>query len=181
MEESARPSRDYRDLTPRGFEELTPEKYIEERVSGYRRWYDGKAVVAKRKYFWMRSVTVVSGVLLPVLINFKSPSVPYADYVVTAVSLVIALSVSLEGVFHFREQWKNYRSTEQYLGSEYFLFVSGEGVYRQMKDRDAYVTFVERIESAIASENASTLNILTTVSEDQKSAKGSTGDASKSA
>lgn len=37
-----------------------------------------------------------------------------------------------------------------------------------MEEKEAFLSFVERVENAIASENASTLNVMTTVSK-QKS------------
>ena len=78
---------------------------------------------------------------------------------------MVVVLVSLESVFHFREQWKNYRSTEQLLSKEYFNFTTGEGPYREKEKREAFLDFVDRVENAIASENASTLNVMTTVSE----------------
>ena len=116
----------------------------------------------------MRAVTVVGAAIVPVLINLKFPGV---DITSTIISLIVVVFVSLETVFHFREQWKNYRSTEQLLAKEYFNFVTAEGPYREKEEREAFLNFVDRVENAIASENASTLNVMTTLSESK--AKGS--------
>ena len=59
----------------------------------------------------------------------------------------------------------NYRSTEQYLRREYFQFTSREGVYANEDESSAFRVFVERVEAKIETENASTLQVLTTVSE----------------
>jgi hypothetical protein len=75
------------------------------------------------------------------------------------------ITVSLESVFHYREQWKNYRSTEQLLGHEQFVFLAGVGVYKDATPERAFQLFVERIEDAISSENAATLNVMTIGSE----------------
>ena len=148
----------------RPYSSMTPEEYIDERLNQFREWYDKKAVLAKRNYQWMRAITVVGGGIVPVLINL-----PFDDsitrYLTTMVSLVVVILISLESVFHFREQWKNYRSTEQLLAKEYFNFVTGEGPYRNLSEKDAFLDFVDRVENAIASENASTLNVMTTLSE----------------
>jgi hypothetical protein len=178
MSDTAKP-RDYRDVLPRDFRNLTPKEYIDERLNSYKKWYDSKAVAAKKNYLMTRTVTVVAGVILPVVVNIKPIPTPYTEYAATLISLLVALLVSLETVFHYREQWKNYRSTEQFLGREYFLFVSGEGVYKQLNEAQAFVTFVERIESAIAAENASTLEVLTTVSESQKEKPSTERSANK--
>src|SRR5581483_5860891 len=74
---------------------------------------------------------------------------------------LVVMIVSLEGVLHYREQWKNYRSTEQYLGHEIVYFQNRAGAYRGIDDGEAFLLLVDRVESAIAAENASTLNTMT--------------------
>jgi hypothetical protein len=110
----------------------------------------------------MRTLTVIGGAMVPVLINIKFP---YVDIATTLLSLLVVILVSLESVFHFREQWKNYRSTEQSLAKEYFNFSTGEGPYRNQDEKESFLNFVDRVENAIAAENASTLNVMTTVSD----------------
>lgn len=150
---------------------MTPEDYIDERLNQFREWYDKKAVAAKRNYQWMRAITVVGGSIVPVVVNLPLPPEP-TRYLTTAISLIVVVLISLESVFHFREQWKNYRATEQLLEREYFNFVSGEGAYRNIDAREAFVAFVDRVENAIASENASTLNVMTTVTEQKTANNG---------
>lgn len=146
----------------RAYGSLSQEEYIDERLNEFREWYDKKATRAKKLYQWMRSTTVIGGATVPVLINLPIKNV---DIITTLISLLVVIFISLESVFHFREQWKNYRATEQLLAKEYFNFVAAEGPYRDMEEKEAFLSFVERVENAIASENASTLNVMTTVSE----------------
>jgi len=148
---------------------FTPQKYISERVEQYQKWYDGKAVKMKSRYLRMRAFSVVGGGLVPVLINVPSQytlwGAPVIQVFVTFISLLVVVGVSLESVFHYREQWKNYRSTEQLLGHEKFLYQSRVGRYRGLSEEDAFRLFVERIEESIAIENAATLNVMTMASE----------------
>lgn len=139
----------------RPYSSMTPEEYIDERLNQFREWYDKKAVIAKRNYQWMRAVTVIGSAVVPVLVNLPLDE-NAIRYLTTAVSLVVVILISLESVFHFREQW---------LAKEYFNFVTGEGPYRNQDEKEAFLNFVDRIENAIASENASTLNVMTTLSE----------------
>ncbi|EHQ26376.1 DUF4231 domain-containing protein [Mucilaginibacter paludis] len=150
-------------LPERGFSSMTPEQYIKERITQFRHWYDVKASKAKRRFMVMRSITVVGGAIVPVLINLSDS--PIIKYLNSFISLLVVILVSLESVYHYREQWKNYRSTEQLLAKEYYNFVTGEGAYRNLQPQEAFITMVERIENAIESENASTLNVMTTLSE----------------
>ncbi len=158
----------------RPFASMIPEEYIDERLNQFREWYDKKAIAAKRNYQWMRAITVIGGAIVPVLINID-PS--WTRITTTVISLIVVILVSLESVFHFREQWKNYRSTEQLLAKEYFNFVSGEGPYKNQKEGEAFLLFVDRVEGVIAAENASTLDVMTTVSE-QKTQKTLDGNKS---
>jgi len=149
---------------------LTPDQYIETRVKQYQGWYDHKAVTMKNRYLRMRAFTVIAGGVVPVLVNVESSinnlvHYPITKALITIVSLLVVVTVSLESVFHYREQWKNYRSTEQLLGHEQFEFLAKVGPYRDVPPERAFQLFVERIEDAISSENAATLNVMTIGSE----------------
>jgi hypothetical protein len=152
----------YPRLPPRPFSSLPPEDYIAERVNESIAWYDKQATKHKKLYLRMQAVTVIGGALVPVLVNIDFP---YIDYVTTAISLLVVLLVSLESVYHFREQWTNYRSTEQNLRNEYFLFTTNAGSYTNLKNEQAFNLMVSRVEEMIGMENASTLKVMTTVSE----------------
>lgn len=148
-----------------------PTDYIEQRVKQYQAWYDKKAVTAKASYLRMRTAIVLGGVVIPVIIN---SALPGKDIVASIISLMVAACVALESIYHCREQWKNYRSTEQFLGREQVLFLTGEGGYKEFKShKAAYIYFVERCEGAIEAENASTLNVMTLAQQDAQPTKES--------
>lgn len=151
----------------RSYSTLTAEEYIDERFNPMRAWYDKKATSTKNLYLRMRATSVVGGAIVPVLINVHSNKIGdlIIDILTSAISLIVVVFVSLESVFHYRERWNNYRSTEQLLSNEYFKFVSGEGPYSNLKDREALLKFINRVEGIIQRENASTLNTMTTVTE----------------
>ncbi|MER7955255.1 MULTISPECIES: DUF4231 domain-containing protein [unclassified Streptomyces] len=138
--------------------EMTPQRYIEDRLAQYQEWYDRKATKMKAMHLRMRTVSVVGGALVPVLVNLD---LGFAKMTATVLSLVVVASVSLESVFRYREQWKNYRSTEQLLGHERVYFAARVGPYQHLSDRDCFTTLVARVEKAIASENSATLNVMT--------------------
>ena len=159
-------------------QQLVLDEYLENRVKQYKAWYDRKAVVAKSRYLWMRAFTVVAGGCVPVLINlditWQIAGYPVLKAFVTLTSLLVVVAVSLESVFHYREQWKNYRSTEQVLGHEEMRYRARIGQYANLDDEEAFRLFVERVEDAISAENTATLNVMTLASEtvDDKHRKG---------
>ncbi|MBV9967428.1 MAG: DUF4231 domain-containing protein, partial [Alphaproteobacteria bacterium] len=113
---------------------MNADEFISERVVTYQQWYDRKAVIAKSRFLWMRGFSVVGGAIVPVLVNLpiKQEVVSGLSAVtiaVTIISLLVVICVSLESVLHYREQWKNYRSTEQLLGHEMIAFRAETGPY----------------------------------------------------
>jgi hypothetical protein len=143
------------------FKGMQAEDYVQQRVMQFIEWYDKKAVSAKSIYLRFRTTSVVGALIVPIAANLSFVGYdPYKTFVVTAVSLLVSMSVALDGVYHFGDQWKNYRSTEQFLSRERFLFQTGEGPYRGVAPDDAFLLFVERCEGQIASENSATLNVI---------------------
>jgi hypothetical protein len=161
---------------------LDPERYLNERVKQYQGWYDRKAVIAKSRFLQMRGLSVVGGALVPVLANIKLEAAiggySIMTLIVTVISVVVVVFVSLESVLHYREQWKNYRSTEQFLGHETFRYQTRIGPYAKLDDVAAFRLLVERVEEAIAAENAATLNVMTVAAEPAESQKGGKPPAS---
>jgi len=155
-------------LMARGFDQLKAADYIEERINPEIEYYNKQAGKAKRNYLTMRGITVVGGALVPVLININGLPLPYSTILTTAttvISLMVVLFVSLETVYRYREQWTNYRTAEHKLKNEYFLFTSKAGEYAELDEHRAYIIFVNRIEQALETENASTLNVMTSLTE----------------
>jgi hypothetical protein len=134
------------------------QDYVEGRLAQYQKWYDKKAVKTKAMHLRMRTISVVGGALVPVLVNLD---LSFAKLTATVLSLIVVGSVSLESVYRYREQWKNYRSTEQLLGHERIYFETKVGPYSGLSESEAFTTLVARVESAIANENSATLNVMT--------------------
>ena len=169
----------YPDLRPCVFASMSPEDYIKDRVNDQLRFYDRKAAYYKKWFLFMRAATVIGGAIVPVLVNldfrsinlnlyFFKPAINTVKVSTTLISLMVVLFVSLESVYHFKEQWKNYRSTAELLKKEYYLFAAGKGRYAGKPVEEAFKLFVEQCETAIDVENASTLQVMTTVSDTKK-------------
>ena len=111
------------------FKSMGAEDYITKRVDQFQGWYDAKAVTAKSAFLRVRTIAVIGSALVPVVANVTIP--PVAGYTLpptaltTLISLVVVVVVALDSVNHYGDQWRNYRSTEQFLGREKFLFQTG--------------------------------------------------------
>jgi uncharacterized protein DUF4231 len=148
------------------FNSMTSDEYLTKRVDQFQAWYDKKAVGAKRTFLRIRTLSVVGAVLVPVIANVRIQGwESYSVGLTTVVSLFVSVAVALDSVYHFGDQWKNYRSTEQFLSREKFLFQTGEGPYKGMEEAEALVLLVERCEGQIAAENSATLNVIATAAQ----------------
>ncbi len=150
---------DYPKLQPRDPYTMTAKQYIAERFNGQLSWYDKTATKMKKQAQYMRATAVIGGALVPALINFGGE---WVKIPATIVSLIVGLMVSLETVYHFSDQWPIYRSTEQLLRREYYLFTTGRGIYEGKDSVEAHKQFVERVEQAIDNETNTTIRIMAT-------------------
>jgi flavodoxin len=153
------------------------QSYIQERIDQYYTWYDSKAVRSKTSYQRGRLLSAISAVLIPVISNvnlsffIRGSEIDFSNILVSALGITVALMVALEGVYHHREQWLNSRSTAEYLRTQKLLFEHKAEDYETLDEAKAFTQLVNRIEKAIAEENAVTLNVLTR--SDQKGDKTS--------
>lgn len=143
--------------------------YCEARLTGptgYLRYYDNTARRMKRRHLQSRALAAIGAVLIPVAANLPwqvtigDMTFHVAKVLSSIIGLIVALILALEGVFHFKDQWQNYRGTEQYLLSQKFRFENRVDDYQNLSDDNAFKLFVSRVEKAILDENNVTLNIL---------------------
>jgi Protein of unknown function (DUF4231) len=146
------------------------KEYIDSRLvsgqTGYLGYYDRTARRMKRRHLQNRSAAAIGAVLIPVVSNMSwephihGTTIHVATIGASLIGLIVALILALEGVFHFKEQWQNFRGTEQYLLSQKYRFENGVDEYQSLSTEDAFKLFVSRVEKAILDENNVTLNIL---------------------
>ncbi len=157
------------EIKPLVFDPKLADDYMASRVEQYAGWYDKKSSPIKTRYLYLKAFTVIGGALVPVLVNLPGP---YASAAATILSLMVVILVSWDSVFQYGKQWKNYRSTEQFLRQETIMFKHRAGFYAALDDTKAFRIYVERCENAIAQENAVTLDTLTRDSHQGQSGSG---------
>ena len=155
--------------------------YIEKRLEQYAGWYDAKASATKRSYLRTRVTAAVASVLTPVVANwtFEFSALGYTWYLSRSLTIIISTTVAallaLESVLRYRDLWRNYRMTEQYLHAQRYLFEYRVGEFETLDDEAAAKRLIANVESAIKTENEVTLNALARTdsgSGTEKSGKG---------
>lgn len=113
-------------------------------------WMEGKAADAQKRYYVLRLVAIVGGVIVPSLVSLN---LPYLRWLTILVSLLVAISVAVEEFFHFGERWKHYRGTVELLKIEGWQFFQLSGPYKSYANHgDALKVFAERVEDTIKHE-----------------------------
>jgi hypothetical protein len=119
-------------------------------------WQDGTAKKFQRLHYAFRLVAIVGGVIVPALVGLN----PTEDFwrarvrVLTFVlSLLVAISVTVEGFFRFGDRWRHYRRNAELLKSEGWMFFQKSGRYRSCKTHgEAYPEFTEQVEAMLREE-----------------------------
>jgi|SRR6476646_8699940 Protein of unknown function (DUF4231) len=129
---------------------LSPEEYVEQRLTDQISWYDRKSKTNQRCFKWLRFVEIVAAATIPFLSGFAGDSFPI-KIVIGALGVLVAVLASLLGLLHLQEHWIEYRATAESLTREKFLFLTQTEPY----DRDdAFHLLVQRVEALLSKENA---------------------------
>ncbi|MDQ2646388.1 MAG: DUF4231 domain-containing protein [Myxococcota bacterium] len=153
----------------------TPDEYLRTRLDYKTDAYTRKGDRYRRLHLSGASIAAVSAAAVPVLINWEEvPTV-----LPTLLSLLVTILVTLEGVFHFREHWKNYDLMKSFLRQEACLYQAGAGPYHRKAGEEAFVLLVERVEDAIAKERAQTIEMRTSGRAEGGSGKNGSPDDRK--
>jgi hypothetical protein len=106
----------------------------------------------------MRGTTIIAASAIAPLCLTSSRA---CHVVAAALGSLVVVSVCLESMLRLRDRWRNYRSTEQYLGMEEYYYRTSSGPYRTLSHAEAGRRLVERVERAISLENGATLDSMT--------------------
>ncbi|TMA13293.1 MAG: DUF4231 domain-containing protein [Deltaproteobacteria bacterium] len=129
---------------------ISPEEYIEQRLSDQISWYDRKSSTNQRWFKRLRFAEIVAAAIIPFLSGFAGDSLPI-KLAIGALGVLVAVIASLLGLLQLQEHWIEYRATAEALKTEKFLFLTQTEPYD--KD-DAFHLLVQRVEALLSKENA---------------------------
>ena len=117
-------------------------------------WFDSKAKTAQRRYYVLRLVAIVGGLIVPALVSLNihhGTAASTIAWTTFALSLVVGIAVALDGFFNWGGRWRQYRRTAELLkghGWQYFELI---GVYNGYRShRPAFRRFAAAVEALIA-------------------------------
>ena len=130
------------------------ERYMVERVKDQLEYYEAAANKAKRAHMLTQTSIIVLDILVPVIANLDQVlfgSEATKTVVITIVSLTLAIVAGIANFRKYGDLWLAYRTTEETIKKEMYLFKSGAGPYRN--GESPFKVFVERIENTISVEH----------------------------
>ena len=122
--------------------------YVEERIRPRLKWYDKRAVTAKRIYMLSQYVSVLLSVAIIILLEFEA--IPRS--VLASLAAMIAFVVVGERIGQFGRQWQLYRLASELLASELEMFRYQVGPYTESSMNGRRL--VERTEALLRQEAA---------------------------
>ncbi|HAC63593.1 MAG TPA: DUF4231 domain-containing protein [Cyanothece sp. UBA12306] len=116
-------------------------------------WLEGRAEKFKNRYYKLRMITIIGGVIVPALVTFQSdnPTIKNAiTWTTWGLSQAVAISAAVEEFFHYGERHRHYRNTAETMKIEGWQFLQLSGSYRNAKSySDVYSDFAQRVETII--------------------------------
>jgi len=119
-------------------------------------WMEKKSASAQKWYYLLRLIAIIGGVTIPALVSLNISDGPVSAYIrwtTFGLSLLVAISVAVEGFFNYGERWRHYRRTVEGLKREGWQFFQLSGPYRSCQNHaEAYPVFAGRMENMFQQE-----------------------------
>ncbi|HAA33087.1 MAG TPA: DUF4231 domain-containing protein [Cyanobacteria bacterium UBA8553] len=127
--------------------------FMVSRWMGQVKWMEGKASMAKKRFYTLRLTTIIGGVLVPILIslNFNNPR---HNHLVRWISIslggLVAVSSAVEEFLKYGESWQHYRRTAESLKIQGWQFSQLSGVYNTCQThQQAFPIFASQVEDLL--------------------------------
>jgi hypothetical protein len=149
-------SREALEKTIDGLQSLEPyREFLKRRWVGMVIWWHNRSVEARAKYFCLRALIVVGGVLIPVLSAFSMQSgwERHFSLLIACVGAVVAGCAAWEGVANYGETWREKRRAAELMKVEGWQFFQLCGKYQNYGSHEkAFPHFATEVENMIAKE-----------------------------
>jgi Protein of unknown function (DUF4231) len=117
-------------------------------------WFERKAKQAQQRYYVSRLTAIVGGLVVPALVSLNVRHAQVASAIAWstfALSLVVGISVAVDGFFNYGGRWRQYRRTAEHLKAHGWQFFELAGAYIGYPSHDAaFAPFAAAVEALIA-------------------------------
>ena len=137
------------------------KQHIKDRWLNYVLWWDGRASENKRKHFWLRTIVVIGGVLIPALIataatpnlsGLRTEQISFLQWTAFVISLLVGIAAALEELYRYGEIWREKRAAAEVLKCEGWRYFQLVGKYKAKDHNITYQEFASAVEDMIERE-----------------------------
>ena len=99
-------------------------------------WMDNRAKQAQTWHYVLRLTAIIGGVIVPALVSVKMNNTAAPDligWLTFVLSLLVALSVAVEGFFHFGDRWKHYRRVSELIKNRRLAIPAAQRALRTVR------------------------------------------------
>jgi hypothetical protein len=141
---------DKQENTYPAYDASTPATYLATRVDNQIAWYDRRSGQLKRRYRWLKILTIVIGGLVPVCIALSEKVWEAFKYVAAVFGALISIFEGISGMLKYKDTFLGYRAASEALVREKMQYQSKAGKYAA--GDAAFAVFVEACENIMAGE-----------------------------
>ena len=119
---------------------------------------------AQRMHYGLRLVAIVGGVLIPALVGISVTATvgDAARVAAWILGVLVAISVAVDGFYHYGDRWRHYRRLSERLKAEGWLFFELAGPYGRYDNHEAAMRrFGARVEALLAEDVGAYLTSVT--------------------
>jgi len=132
---------------------MDEKQYFSQRLDDQIEWYSKESRYNQKMYKSLGLLQIISASLIPFLSGMSS-MIPYSEWLIGILGLIIAVAVGSSVLYKFHENWLAYRSTSEALKYEKILYLSKVSPYEH---DERFQTLVSRAENIMTNENQSWL------------------------
>ena len=132
------------------YDASSPETYIATRVDNQIGWYDRRSGQLKRRYRWLKALTIIFGGLIPICIALSEKVWDGFKYVAAGFGALISIFEGISGMLKDKDTFLGYRAASEALVREKMQYQSKAGKYAT--GAAAFSVFVESCENIMAGE-----------------------------
>jgi hypothetical protein len=128
------------------------KRFLRDRWLDQLLWFESKAGLNQRRYYVLRLVTIIGGVIVPTLVSLNVRENNVADtlaWITFSLSLVVAIAAALDGFFGFGERWRTFRRTAELLKADGWQYFELSGPYAAADHAAAFPSFTAHTETLI--------------------------------
>lgn len=129
-------------------------QFIKSRWMSQLLWLESRAQQNRNRYYFLRLVTIIGGVIVPALVSLNINSSDIKEvigWVAFGLSQAVAISAAVEEFFHYGERYRHYRNTAELMKIEAWQFfqLSSPPYNDASSHSEVYANFAQRVEDIL--------------------------------